>query len=93
MQMRKAMEYLEVLESLDIRKQGKVKYRLSEIIGISFIAMLGNANDPEEIAMFCKAHEEMLREYFELPYGIPSHDTIERAFAILSPEYLQGFRD
>ena len=91
--MQGAIEYLQVLESFDIRQQGKVKYRLSEIIGISFMAMLGNANDAEEIEMFCKAHEDLLREYFELPNGIPSHDTIERAFAMLSPEYLQGFRD
>ena len=55
--------------------------------------MLANANDPEEIELFGKAHEGFLREFFELGFGIPSHDTIERAFAMLSPEYLQGFRD
>jgi hypothetical protein len=55
--------------------------------------MIGNANDPEDIEAFCKAHEDFMREYFILENGIPSHDTIERAFAMISPEYLQGFRD
>jgi predicted transposase YbfD/YdcC len=91
--MQGAIEYLQILESFDTRQQGKVLYKLSEIIGISFLAMLGNANDPEEIEIFCKTHEEFLREYFELPNGVPSHDTIERAFEMVTAEYLQGFRD
>ena len=34
----------------------------------------------------------MLKEYLELPEGIPSHDTIQRVVAMVSPEYLQEFR-
>ena len=91
--MKEALKYLEILENFDTRQQGKVVYKLSEIIGISFFAMVANANDCVEIECFCKEHEEFLREYFELPNGIPSHDTIQRAFAIVSPEYLQWFRN
>ena len=90
--MEKALEHLRILESIDTRQQAKVQHKLSEIFGISFFAMIANANDPEEIELFCKAHEKFLREYFVLEYGIPSHDTIERAFAMVSPEYLQKFR-
>jgi len=91
--MEKALEYLEIVESFDTRQQSKVQHKLSEIIGISFFAMLGNANDAEEIEIFCIAHEGFMREHFVLANGIPSHDTIERAFEMVSPEYLQGFRD
>jgi predicted transposase YbfD/YdcC len=91
--MEKALAYLKIVESHDTRQQAKVLHKLSEIIGISFFAMLGNANDPEEIEAFCICHEEFMREYFELANGIPSHDTIERAFEMVSPEYLQGFRN
>jgi hypothetical protein len=87
------MDYLVVVESFDIRQQGKVKHRLSEIVGISLFAMLCNAADPEEIEIFGKENESFLREYFVLECGIPSHDTIERAFAMVSPEFLQGLRD
>ena len=90
---KKALEYLKVVESFDTRQQGKVMHKLNEIIGISFFAMIGNANDPEEIEAFCMAHEGFLREYFVLANGIPSHDTIQRAFEMVSPEYLQKFRD
>ena len=34
-----------------------------------------------------------MRNYLELPGGIPSHDTIQRVFAMVSPEYLQEFRN
>ncbi len=91
--MGKAIEYLKIVESFDRRQQSKVQHKLSEIVGISFLAMIANANDPEEIEIFCKGHEELLREYFILENGIPSHDTIQRAFEMVSSEYLQGFRD
>jgi predicted transposase YbfD/YdcC len=91
--MREALEYLKILEGFDTRQQTKVLHKLNEIIGISFFAMLANANDPEEIEVFCVEHEDFMREYFELENGIPSHDTIERAFEMVSPAYLQGFRN
>jgi predicted transposase YbfD/YdcC len=91
--LKEAIEYLKIIESADTRQQSKIKYKLGEIIGISFFGMLANANDPEEIEMFCRAHEGFLREYFELENGIPSNDTIERAFAMVSPEYLREFRN
>ena len=90
--MEKALAYLKRVEVLDTRQPGKTKYKLSEIMGISFFAMIGNANDAEDIELFCRAHEEFLRKYFALENGIPSHDTIERAFAMVSPEYLQSFQ-
>jgi len=90
--MKEALEYLKIVESFDTRQQSKVLHKMNEIMGISFFAMVGNANDPEEIEAFCIAHESFLREYFKLENGIPSHDTIERAFAMVSPEFLQGFQ-
>ena len=57
-----------------------------------FMASLANANEWVEIQIFGKEHESFLRQYLELPNGIPSHDTVQRVFAMLSPEYLQGFR-
>lgn len=88
--MKEALEYLKILEEVDGRQKCKVLHKLSEIIGISFFAMLGNANDPVEIEGFCEEHEGFLREYFVLENGIPSHDTIYRAFGMVSPEYLEG---
>ena len=86
------MNYLITVESFDVRQQGKVRHRLSEIIGISLFAMLCNATDAEDIELFSLENEDFLREYFELTYGIPSHDTISRAFAMVAPDFLQGLR-
>ncbi len=90
--MEQALAHLKRIEVLDTRQAWKVKYKLSEIMGMSFFAMVGNANDAEDIELFCRAHEGFLRQYFVLENGIPSHDTIERAFAMVSAEYLQSFQ-
>ena len=87
------MESLKILESFDTRQQGKVLHKLSEIIGLSLLAMIANADDCVDIQHFGEAHEEALREYFKLENGIPSHDTIHRAFTMINPEYLQGLRN
>ena len=39
--------------------------------------------------MFAKIHEAYLRKYAELENGVPSHDTIQRAMTMMSPEFLQ----
>jgi hypothetical protein len=76
----------------DLRQEKKVLHKMGDIIALVFFAMLANANLWEEIEAFGKEHEEFLRKYLELPYGIPSHDTIQRVIAIVPPEYLQGFQ-
>ena len=80
------------LESvIDIRQQSKVKHLMKDIIAIVFFAQLANANEWIEMHLFAVSNEKFLRKYLELPNGIPSHDTIQRVFAMVSPEYLQNF--
>lgn len=93
MKMQEMMKYLQIAESFDIRQPGKVLYKINEIIGIALFAMIANANDCEEIEAFGKEHEDFLRNYFELLNGIPSHDTINRAFGMIPATVLQGLRD
>jgi predicted transposase YbfD/YdcC len=83
------MHWLGVAE--DIRQQKKIKHLLKDIIAIVFFAELANASEWIEIYYFAVSNEKLLRKYLELPNGIPSHDTIQRVFAMVSPEYLQGF--
>ena len=65
------------------------KHKMSEIIALVFFAMLSNAEEWTEIEVFGKEHEEFLRQYLELPNGILSHDTIQRIFAMVSPEFME----
>lgn len=88
--MRSIMKYLSIVT--DKRQERKVLHKMSDIIALVFFAMLGNANEWVEIETFGEEHEEFLRRYLELRNGIPSHDTIQRVFAMVSPEYLERFR-
>ena len=88
--MRKLLEYLETVT--DHRQEKKVRHKIGDIIALVFFAMLANANEWVAIEIFGKEHEEFLRRYLELPNGIPSHDTIQRVFAMVSPEFLQQYQ-
>lgn len=65
---------------------------MMDIIMLVFFATLANADDWVEIEVFGKEHEDFLRNYLELPYGIPSHDTIQRVFAIVPSGFLENFQ-
>jgi len=84
------LKYLETVT--DVRQEKKVHHKMSDIIALVFFATVANADDFVEIEVFGKEHEVFLRKYLELPYGIPSHDTIQRVMAIVSPEFLQRFQ-
>lgn len=62
-------------EMPDYRRGNAVRHKLNEILSIAILGILCNANTLTGLERFGKAHEEALRAYFELPYGIPSHDT------------------
>jgi len=89
--MKDVLRYLETVT--DIRQERKVRHKVGDIIALTFFAMLGNADEWVAVELFGKEHEEFMREYLELPNGIPSHDTIQRVFAMVSAEYLQKFRE
>jgi hypothetical protein len=54
--------------------------------------MLSNANEWMETEMFGRKHEDFLQRYMGLLNGVPSHDTIYKIFATVSPEFLQKLR-
>ncbi len=76
----------------DTRQEKKVLHKMMDIIMIVFFAMLANADDWVEMEVFGKEHEKFLRNYLELPNEIPSHDTIQRVFAMVSSEFLENFQ-
>ena len=81
------LEYVE--ESEDSRQRGKVRHRLKDILVIVLLATLANADDWVEIGIFAQYHEAFLRKYIRLENGIPSHDTIQRVMALISPDLMQ----
>lgn len=88
--MEEILRYISIIP--DKRQDWKVIHRLKDIIVIVLFAKLANADDWQEIHQFAVIHEKLLREYIDLANGIPSHDTIERNFAMIEPAYLQGLQ-
>ena len=53
---------------------------------LSLCAVLSGAEDFEDMETYGKQKESFLRQFLELPNGIPSHDTINRVFNRLDKE-------
>lgn len=85
--MEELYEWMEIIQ--DWRQPAKVRHKLKDILVIVLFATLANAESWEEIGDFAKYHEDYLRQYIELPNGVPSHDTIQRVMAMVNPEQLQ----
>ena len=88
--MKTILNYLDTVT--DNRQKKKVQHKMSDIIALVFFATLANADDFVEIEVFGKEHEKFLKEYLELPNGIPSHDTIQRVLSMVSSEFLETFQ-
>lgn len=73
----------------DIRLERNTHYPLHEILMIAFFAILSGAKAWTDIEDFGNAKEKWLRRFMALEYGIPSHDTFRRVFALIDPEHLQ----
>lgn len=70
------LELKEKLEAInDKRHESYIKHNLVDIIMISFFAVLSNANEWSEIEVFAKSKEKWLRNFLELPNGVPTDDT------------------
>ena len=76
--------FVEIFSKLkDPRVDRTRKHLFLDIIG------LAGAQCYTEIEDFCCHHQEWLKNYFELPGGIPSHDTFSRVFSAICPSAFQ----
>jgi predicted transposase YbfD/YdcC len=73
----------------DERQEGKVRHKLIDILFIAVSATISNCDDWIDMQDFAEEREEWLRQYLELPNGIPSHDTIERVFRMIDPKQFE----
>jgi predicted transposase YbfD/YdcC len=62
---------------------------LLDIVTIAICAVISNADGWTDIEAYGRAKEAWLRQFLELPAGIPSHDTFSRVFAKLDPNIFQ----
>ncbi len=74
----------------DSRQKGKCKYKIWDIVVVSFLAILGNCNDWEEIHDFAESKKDWLKKFLMLSGGIPSAITYKRVFSIIKPNELEN---
>lgn len=76
--------FIDLFRSLpDNRQLWKIRHLLHEIIFNCITGCLCGCDDFESIEDFAFARKRWFGEYLTLPGGIPSHDTMERAFHAL----------
>jgi len=62
------------------------RHVLIDVIVVAIIGTICGADGWEDIEMIATEKEDWLRSFLRLPNGIPSHDTIARTFARISPQ-------
>jgi predicted transposase YbfD/YdcC len=70
----------------DPRIERTKKHKLIDMIAIAICGVICGADNWVEIAYFGEVKEAWLRQFLELPNGIPSHDTFNDVFARLDGE-------
>jgi predicted transposase YbfD/YdcC len=65
-------------------------HKLSDILVIAVCAVLCGAESYPAIEDFGHEREEWLKQFLELPEGIPSHDTFNRVLRVLDPVQFQA---
>jgi hypothetical protein len=77
----------------DPRVQGRCDHKLIDIILVTVCAVLCGAESWSEVEEFGEAREDWLKQYLDLPAGMPSHDTFSRVFRLLdAAEFQRRFR-
>ena len=71
-------------ELKDPRVVGRCDHLLIDILSITILSVMCGADDWPEIEEFGERRELWLKEFLELPHGIPSHDTFQRVFESLN---------
>lgn len=86
-----ALQYLnQYFSSLpDPRDVRGLRHPFISLLTIAILGVICGADEWTEIEEYGKSKEDFLRQFVDLPYGIPSHDTFGRVFSILNPAAFQ----
>ena len=76
-------------DGMEEPRQSNKRHKLFDIIAIALCATICGCEGWEDFEEFGEAKEEWLRQFLELPHGIPSNDTFARVFSMLDPSEFQ----
>lgn len=78
-------------ELADPRIDRHKEHKLIDILVIAICAILCGANDWVAVETFGKAKREWFERFLAREYGIPSHETFGRVFALVLPSALPAW--
>ncbi len=86
---------IQILSTLpDERQLAKVHHPLVSIVFIAIVSTVAGADEWESMEAFAEHNIDWFKKFVPLPYGVPSHDTIERLFSRMDPKiFLQRFME
>ena len=73
----------------DFRLDRKKLHPVENIVFITILAVICNAQDWEEVEDFGNSRKDFFSKYLDLKNGIPSHDTFNRFFSLYEPKSFQ----
>lgn len=76
-------------EVKDFRINRRKLHPVENIVFITILAVICNAQDWEEIEDFGNARIDFFSKYLDLKNGVPSHDTFNRFFSLYNPKSFQ----
>lgn len=71
-------------------RYGNIRHKLEDIIIIGLCTIICGGTDFADMEEFGKTREDFLRNFLELPNGIPSSDTFRRVFEKINPSELSA---
>ncbi len=74
----------------DPRGVGRCEHKLLDIIVIAICGVLCGAEGWEDIEGLGRSQAAWLRQFLELPCGIPAHDTFRRVFSLLDAQAFEA---
>lgn len=77
------------LEDITDPRAANARHKLMDIIVITICAVTAGAEAWEHIEEYAQTRQKWLKEFLELPRGIPSHDTFARVFSAIDPKQFQ----
>ena len=77
----------------DPRGGNAPRHKFCDLMTISLLCALCGGDTAVDMELFGQMKEDFLREFLELPHGIPCHDAYSRLFRVMKPDSFQAFFD
>ena len=85
----KPMHMMELFEDIPDPREKNIRYKLSDILVMSTLAIYSGCTDFVAIEVFCDCKKHLLYQWFNIS-GIPRHDTFNRLFKLLDNDSFES---